>query len=83
MDNADGFDWHGLMRVGMRGLGLRPAEFWALTPAELALMLGVERGAGIMTRSRLEEIAARFPDAARPPAPFDEMRDPDDGQEWV
>ncbi|MDO5630441.1 MAG: phage tail assembly chaperone [Paracoccus sp. (in: a-proteobacteria)] len=57
-----GLDWPGLMRAGIRGLGLRPAEFWALTPAELALMLGVERGAGHMTRDRLAELAARFPD---------------------
>jgi uncharacterized phage protein (TIGR02216 family) len=28
------------MRAGITGLGLRPAEFWALTPAELRLMLG-------------------------------------------
>ncbi|WP_299905030.1 rcc01693 family protein [uncultured Paracoccus sp.] len=57
-----GLDWPGLMRAGMLGLGLRPAEFWALTPAELALMLGIEAGAGAMTRDRLAELAARFPD---------------------
>lgn len=60
--SATGLDWPGLMRAGMRGLGLRPAEFWALTPAELALMLGVEAGAPAMTRDRLAEMAARFPD---------------------
>lgn len=57
-----GLDWAGLMRAGMRGLGLRPDQFWALTPAELALMLGVEDGQGGMTRDRLAELAARFPD---------------------
>lgn len=57
-----GLDWPGLMRAGIRGLGLKPAEFWALTPAELALMLGVEAGPAMMTRNRLAELAARFPD---------------------
>lgn len=58
-----GLDWAGLMRAGMRGLALRPDQFWALTPAELALMLGVEAGPAAMTRSRLAALAARFPDA--------------------
>ena len=55
-------DWPGLMRAGMRGLGLKPREFWDLTPAELALMLGIEFGAGAMTRGRLDDLMARFPD---------------------
>mgnify|MGYP002652063120 CR=1 FL=1 len=57
------------MKVGMGparlgGLGLTPSAFWALTPAELALMLGIEpgRGAG-MSRAGLEALMARFPDA--------------------
>ncbi|SEH60041.1 phage tail assembly chaperone [Paracoccus alkenifer] len=70
-----GLDWPGLMRAGLHGpgvggLGLRPAEFWDLTPAELALMLGVEPAAGAgagmraaaMTRSALGELMVRFPD---------------------
>lgn len=57
-----GLDWPGLMRAGLRGLGLRPAEFWDLTPAELAMMLGIEFGAGAMTRSRLDDLMAQFPD---------------------
>ena len=57
-----GFDWPGLMRAGMRGLGLRPAEFWALTPAELALMLGGGGGPAAMGRARLEQLAAAYPD---------------------
>lgn len=60
---ALGLDWPGLMRAGIRGLGLKPAEFWDLTPAELALMLGIDFGAGAMTRSRLGDLMARFPDA--------------------
>ena len=30
-------DFAAMMRAGICGLGLRPAEFWALTPAELLL----------------------------------------------
>ena len=57
-----GLDWPGLMRAGMQGLGLRPDQFWSLTPAELALMLGVDPSAAPMTRSRLEELARSWPD---------------------
>ncbi|MER5170235.1 rcc01693 family protein [Thioclava sp. GXIMD2076] len=55
-------DWPGLMRAGIKGLGLRPQEFWALTPAELALMLGDVPSMRPLTRSRLEELARAFPD---------------------
>lgn len=66
--SARGLDWPGLMKVGLGpahigGLGLTPAQFWALTPAELALMLGIEPGTRAMSRDRLAELAARFPDA--------------------
>ncbi|MBN2906138.1 MAG: phage tail assembly chaperone [Rhodobacteraceae bacterium] len=57
-----GFDWGALMRAGVLGLGLRPAEFWALTPAELMLMLGAGGGPAPMSRARLEELARAFPD---------------------
>ncbi|TCP42328.1 rcc01693 family protein [Rhodovulum marinum] len=57
-----GFDWGALMKAGIRGLGLRPAEFWALTPAELMLMLGAVGGPAPMSRARLEELARAFPD---------------------
>jgi len=56
------FDWPGLMRAGMQGLGLTPAAFWALTPAELLLMLGETGAAAPMGRAGLEALAARFPD---------------------
>ncbi|MBU9696266.1 phage tail assembly chaperone [Rhodobacteraceae bacterium HSP-20] len=59
-------DWAGLMRAGIGGLRLRPAEFWALTPAELRLMMGM--GAALvppLSRARLEELAAAFPDRER------------------
>lgn len=58
-------DFAGMLRSGLCGLGLNPAQFWDLTPAELAMMLGIEAGQGAMTRARLEAMAARFPDRAR------------------
>ncbi len=57
------FDWPALMRAGLRGLGLKPGEFWALTPAELLLMLGLESGgAATLTRDGLAALRAKFPD---------------------
>jgi uncharacterized phage protein (TIGR02216 family) len=55
-------DWPGLMRAGMLGLGLAPEAFWRLTPLELRIMLGADRTTPALTRSRLEELAAAFPD---------------------
>ena len=63
-EGEQGLDWPGLMRAGMVWLRLTPSQFWALTPAELALMLGIEPGrGGGMNRAGLEALMARFPDA--------------------
>ena len=59
---SGGLDWPGLMRAGLHGLGLRPAEFWALTPVELRMMLGREDGAAPLARERLDELLKAFPD---------------------
>lgn len=59
---AGGLDWPGLMRAGLHRLGLRPEQFWALTPAELAVMLGMEAAPPPLNRARLRELAARWPD---------------------
>lgn len=59
-------DWPGLMRVGLQGLGLTPAEFWQLSPVELRIMLGADQ-APALTRARFEELAAAFPDARPEP----------------
>jgi uncharacterized phage protein (TIGR02216 family) len=60
-----GMDWPGLVRAGLCGLRLAPAEFWRLTPAELALMLGAPLAGGGLDRARLEELARAFPDRGR------------------
>lgn len=56
------FDWPGLLRAGLCGVGLRPEEFWRLTPAELMLMLGRDMAAAPLSRDRLDELARAFPD---------------------
>ncbi len=58
-----GLDWPGLMRAGLGGLGLKPDEFWALTPAELWLLLGPQAAETAMNRSRLDELSRSYPDA--------------------
>ena len=55
------FDWPALMRLGLGPLRLTPDRFWALTPAELALMAGVD-GARVMDRSGLTALMAMYPD---------------------
>ena len=55
-----GLDWSSLLRLGVQGLGLRPDQFWRLTPMELRLMLGDV--ADPFTRARLEQLAAAYPD---------------------
>lgn len=58
-------DWPGLMRAGMGRLGLRPDQFWALSPVELRIMLGAEAAVPPLTRARLEELAAAYPDQGK------------------
>ena len=61
----EGMDWAGLMRRGLCELKLTPAQFWALTPVELLVMLGLEGVEAPFTRARLAELAAAFPDEQR------------------
>ena len=58
-----GFEWPALLDAGLHGLQLRPKEFWELTPAELLVMLGKGKGPQPLSRSRLSEMLAAFPDA--------------------
>ena len=58
-----GFDWPRLLQFGLRGLGLQPGQFWALTPAELLIMAGHGEGADhAMTRAGLDALLRDFPD---------------------
>ena len=59
-------DWTALMRLGLHGLRLTPDQFWALTPAELSLMAGLDpRAVPAMARDRLAELSALYPDERR------------------
>ena len=56
------FDWSALLRAGVQRLKLRPDEFWALTPAELMVMLGDGEDPAPMGRKALDALMAAFPD---------------------
>lgn len=60
-----GIDWRGLMQAGLHELGLEPAVFWRLSPVELKIMLGREGLVPPLTRARLAELAAAFPDVRK------------------
>ena len=60
------FDWPALIRCGLGGLRLAPDVFWALTPAELQMMIGPAQSAGPLSRERLEHLMQTFPDHAVP-----------------
>jgi uncharacterized phage protein (TIGR02216 family) len=64
--DLSGLDWPGWTRAGLGGLGLRPAEFWDLTPLELLLLLGPQGASPGLNRSGLEDLMSRFPDTAKP-----------------
>jgi uncharacterized phage protein (TIGR02216 family) len=49
----------------MGRLGLTPDQFWRLSPVELRIMLGAEAGVPPLTRARLEELAAAYPDQGK------------------
>ncbi len=55
-------EWGALMRLGMGRLALSPAVFWALTPAELLLMAGLDKTPPPMSRDVLENLARLYPD---------------------
>jgi uncharacterized phage protein (TIGR02216 family) len=61
--SSPGLDWPGLMAAGLFGLKLKPADFWALTPWELQVMLGREKPASPMAFGDFDALLQRFPDA--------------------
>jgi uncharacterized phage protein (TIGR02216 family) len=54
------------MACGLGLLRLRPADFWAMTPRELALALrgaaGLPASGGALHRADLDRLMQRFPD---------------------
>lgn len=56
-------DWPALMRAGLLGLRLTPEQFWALTPAELRLMLGADGANQPLHRKGLQALMAAYPDS--------------------
>ena len=56
------FDWPALLRAGCRNLCLTPDQFWALTPAELRLLLGRDGGTRTLDRGALDALVREFPD---------------------
>ena len=63
--DAPALDWRALMRAGLCHLRLPPAVFWALTPAELRLMLGQTEAAAPLNRAGLDALLAAYPDHAK------------------
>ena len=56
-------DWRALMQTGFCVLGLKPDEFWALTPAEfIFLATGGKAAETPMHRKALAMLMTRFPD---------------------
>lgn len=58
------FAWRDLLRAGC-ALGMMPRDVWDLTPSELSFLLGKEGSAAPLSRARLEELAAAFPDEGK------------------
>lgn len=58
-------DWAGLLRAGLGQLRLTPDQFWRLSPVELRLMLGADAAPAPLTRARLDELAAAYPDGGK------------------
>jgi uncharacterized phage protein (TIGR02216 family) len=55
-------DWPGLIQAGLHQLRLHPAQFWALTPAELQIMLGATGARAPLGRLQLDALLRDFPD---------------------
>jgi uncharacterized phage protein (TIGR02216 family) len=53
------------MHAGLTQLRLTPREFWALTPAELQIMLGMQAGIAPMARGQLDALLRDFPDMVK------------------
>ncbi len=59
---AQRLDWPGLLRAGLGGLRLTPDQFWRLTPAEMAMMMGDPGAVRPLGRAQLDLLRAAWPD---------------------
>jgi len=60
---AAGFPWDAVMAFGLGRLRLSPADFWAMTPRELAAAFAaVAPPPSAPGRGVLDELMERFPD---------------------
>ncbi len=59
---SGGFAWAVMLRLAVRDAGLRPAEFWSLTPAEFGLIIGIDEVQKPLNRARLAELEALYAD---------------------
>ncbi|MEO1563902.1 MAG: rcc01693 family protein [Pseudomonadota bacterium] len=56
-------DWSALYAFGLSHLRLSPDAFWALTPAELSMMAGLQPGSQqALGRGWFDALSAQFPD---------------------
>jgi uncharacterized phage protein (TIGR02216 family) len=59
----DAIPWRRLLAFGIGRLGLSSADFWKLTPRELAAAIDGLTGRGApLTRAAFDALAARYPD---------------------
>jgi uncharacterized phage protein (TIGR02216 family) len=58
------FPWREAIGFGLGVLRLPPAQFWAMTPRELAFAISAVRGPVLapIDRASLDELMSRFPD---------------------
>lgn len=58
-------DWEAILRAGVRQLQLKPADLWALTPAEFGLLMGLDSAPDRMTRDALNALSELYPDTQK------------------
>ena len=64
-NNRTGFPWVEAIAFGLGTLRLAPEFFWALTPRELAALLGAHRRHDAPPRSALDALIERYPDGGQ------------------
>lgn len=60
-----GFPWTEAIAFGLGTLRLAPEFFWALTPRELAALLGAHRADDAPSRPALDALIERYPDGEK------------------